>query len=116
MAVKGIKASVGEICTVQTGGEPLLAEVVGFKGDTLFLMPLGELTGINSGALITPTGRRLEVGVGNNLQGRVLDGIGRVMDGPELKTDSSVPMWAPPPNPLDRVPIDSILETGIKAI
>lgn len=117
MAVQGIEAAVGEICQVELSPQAsLLAEVVGFKEDKLFLMPLGEMTGINLGALITPTSRRLEVRVGNSLRGRVLDGIGRAMDGPEPKLDYTVPMLAPPPNPLARKSIDRVLETGVKAV
>lgn len=117
IAVQGIEAAVGEICQVNSNERAaLLAEVVGFKGDKLYLMPLGDVSGINLGALITPTGRRLEVKVGDGLRGRVLDGVGNPMDGQLLKLDYTVPMWAPPPNPLARAPIDKILETGVKAV
>lgn len=118
MAVKGIEASVGEICLVRNGGSTiLLAEVMGFKGDKLYLMPLGDLSGINLGALIVPTGGKLSVRVGDSLRGRVLDGIGRVMDGGQIGgLEQEMPLTASPPNPLSRLSIDKVFETGIKAV
>ena len=118
IAVQGIEASIGEICHVHNSdGRTLLAEVVGFKGDKMFLMPLGTLDGVNQGALIVPTGRKLTVGVGDQLRGSVLDGLGVPMDGKILdKLNHEMPLMAPSPNPLVRMPVDSVFETGVKAI
>ena len=75
---------VGDLVTLDTGlaGEPhLQAEVVGFRGEEAVLMPLGPLTGIGPDAVANPSGRRLSVDVGEGLLGRVLDGLGRPIDG-----------------------------------
>jgi len=76
---------VGELLTIETDpaaeGSQLLAEVVGFRGEEVVLMPLGEPTGIGPDSLVTPTGRPLSISVGDGLLGRVLDGLGRPIDG-----------------------------------
>ena len=73
---------IGELLTIETiGSQPLLAEVVGFRGDEVVLMPLGELAGIGPDSLVTPTGRPLSIAVGDGLLGRVLDGLGQPIDG-----------------------------------
>lgn len=118
MAVRGIQASVGEICQVKNGSRNvLLAEVVGFKGDTLYLMPLGDVSGINLGALVAPLGRALTVRTGDNLRGIILDGLGRAIDGGNINCQNDeMPLFATPPNPMSRLPISKVFETGIKAV
>ena len=63
------------------GAGRVQAEVVGFRGDDVVLMPLGEAVGIGPDSMVTPTGRPLTIKVGDGLLGRVLDGLGRAMDG-----------------------------------
>jgi len=116
----GPRASLGELCYIKagsTGDFELLAEVVGFRGNTTLLMPLGDMEGISPGCEITATGRRLTVPVGVGLVGRVLNGLGQPIDnkGP-LQVDSEYPVMNPPPNPLDRARINEVLSLGIKAI
>lgn len=116
----GPRASLGELCIIKAGSDgdfELLAEVVGFRGNTTLLMPLGDMEGISPGCEITATGRRLSVPVGPGLVGRVLNGLGQPMDnkGP-LQADSEYPVMNPPPNPLERARITEALSLGIKAI
>ena len=105
---------VGELVEIDLR---LGAEVVGFRGDEVVLMPLGAATGIGPDSLVTPTGRPLTLPASNALLGRVLDGLGRPIDGggPIL---NAVP-WAvdrPAPPPLARPRITRALPLGIRAI
>ena len=75
---QGIKASVGELCTILTlNNEEIKAEVVGFKEDSIILMPLGEIIGIAPGCTITSSGETFSIRCSDDLLGRVIDGIGR---------------------------------------
>jgi flagellum-specific ATP synthase len=115
----GPKATVGELCEIsrEDGGEPIAAEVVGFRGDRVLLMPLGEMQGIGPGSLITMTGRVASVPVGRSLLGRVLDGLGRPLDEKgNVSTSVCYPLHAGAPNPLKRARIKEPLDLGIRAI
>jgi flagellum-specific ATP synthase len=115
----GPAANLGEYCLIKVteNKEPLSAEVVGFKSGRILLMPLGEMSGISPGCEIIATGQKLQVQVGPELLGRVLDGLGRPMDnkGPIL-TGNYRPLAAAPPNPLNRKRINTPLAMGIRAI
>lgn len=112
--------SNGELCSVFLEGETpreMYAEVVGFKGNNVLLMPLGQTTGIAPGCKIVPTGHPLRVGVGHQLLGRVLDGLGRPMDGKgAIVTDSFNPFDHDPPDATKRPRIKDYLATSVKAI
>lgn len=115
--VEGIKSFVGEVCQIILNKNEIVeAEVVGFKGDTALLMPLGELRGVNSGALVKTTGKSLSVKVGPELLGKVLDGLGNVIDGETPKLTQEYNIYNSPPNPLKRKKIKEIMPTGVKAI
>jgi flagellum-specific ATP synthase len=74
----GCEAAVGGRCLVDTAeGKQVEAEVVGFSGEKLFLMPTGNVRGLMPGARVIPTHSTSEVLVGDGLLGRVLDGSGR---------------------------------------
>ncbi len=117
--VPGVK--VGELCLIETGGGdgPIKAEVVGFKDNEVLLMPLGNLEGIAPGSEVVPTGDCLKVGVGPQLLGRILDGLGDPLDadtnGP-LSFDIFYPVHASPPDPLKRQRVLSPISIGVKAI
>ena len=78
----GPKSSIGDLCYIYNdyNEPPTMAEVVGFKRDKILLMPLGNPDGICPGAFVVNTGGAMKVGVGNQLKGRVLDGLGRPID------------------------------------
>lgn len=99
------------------------AEVVGFSGEKLFLMPLEEISGLLPGARVFPLGegapgssaRRFPLG--ESLLGRVVDGNGRPLDGLEPLTDAPhAPLAATPLNPMARAPIETQIDVGIRAI
>ncbi len=112
-------ATIGELCHIYPyhETESILAEVVGFRNDKILLMPLGDMEGIASGSTVVASGRALRVDVGNELIGRVLDGLGNPIDGKgPIKTQKNHPVLNPPPNPLERAIISEPLPLGIKAI
>jgi len=114
----GPAASVGDVCIIEKNGKNVgLAEVVGFKRDRTLLMPLGKVEGIHPGLTVVGTKRPLSIGVGDNLLGRVLDGLGRPIDGRGVvQTARHRSIESTIPNPLQRRRITEPLETGIKAI
>jgi len=94
-----------------------VAEVVGFRDNTLLLMPLGNIDGITPGAIVTSTGQRFRVPVGDHLIGRVVNGLGQPLDdaGPLLCTEYR-PLFANPPDSLKRRSIKEPLFTGIRSV
>lgn len=115
--VEGLQAFVGEVCKIYTkSGKEVLGEVVGFKDNSILLMPLGELTGVAPGFEVEGTGKVLSVKVGPKLLGRVLDGLGRPMDDRKLEWEAEYSQDNDPPNPLLRKRIDTIMPTGVRAI
>lgn len=115
---QGPSAQIGEICSIQTnGGEPIKAEVVGFKENKVLLMPLGEMDGLMPGSDVQATGESLEVGVGFGLLGRILGGLGEPIDGKgPLAIEDHYCVNNQPPNPLHRRRIEEPLSVGVKAI
>jgi flagellum-specific ATP synthase len=110
---------VGDLCYVRPRGtkKKLPAEVVGFRGSRILLMPLGDIHGMGPNSLIIPTGKPLSVRVGESLLGRVIDSLGRPLDGAPLPfCADEVPLVASPPRPLERRRITEPVATGIRAI
>ena len=115
--VEGIKAFVGELCTIYNDkNKPIMCEVVGFKEDDVILMALGELSGIAPGCKVVPQGRLLSVKCSDDLQGKVLDGLGEPLQGENLRSGIYYPLDQDPPDPLRRRRIKDILPTGVRAI
>ncbi|MEY3474600.1 MAG: hypothetical protein RL087_1058, partial [Pseudomonadota bacterium] len=134
----GVRVPVGSICEVRTEGQPpVTAEVVGFSGDRAFLMPTGALIGLASGAKVVPRpvppvppclgtppaawrrreDRGLHLPMGDALLGRVIDAQGQPIDraGP-IEGALPQPMMRRPINAMDRDPIRTPLDTGVRAI
>jgi flagellum-specific ATP synthase len=138
MEASGLRLGVGNGCTVlMPDGNNVEAEVVGFHGDRLYLMPANDVRGLSPGAKVIPWDhagaspvpgdsrqrrrrasdqvRRFPVGEG--LLGRVVDGAGRPLDGlGALKAEHYAPLTNQPINPLDRAPISQVLDVGVRAI
>ena len=138
MEAVGLKLAVGSACLVSQPGLPEVeAEVVGFSGDRLYLMPASDVYGLAPGAIVTPVQlkhqpprpghpqrprRRAEdrakrLPVGDGLLGRILDGAGHPLDrlGP-LVAGEIAPLQSRPVNPIERAPIDRPLDVGVRAI
>jgi flagellum-specific ATP synthase len=138
MEAVGLKLAVGSGCTVLLpNGNSVEAEVVGFHGERLYLMPTNDVFGLTPGAKVIPwentmalpvpgdrrnlrrraSDRIMRFPVGAGLLGRVLDGIGRPLDGlGALPAEQGAPPTEQPLNPLDREPINQILDVGVRAI
>lgn len=113
----GCSAAVGSMCRVETNDGFIDAEVVGFSGDRLFLMPSERLTGVLPGAKVIPQMKQVGIPVGMELLGRVLDGLGNPIDGKgEIITNEMSGYNNARINPLSRKAITQPLDTGIKAI
>jgi len=115
----GPAVSIGRLCRVENrdSGGKVLAEVVGFRDNRILLMPLGPITGITPGAIVTSTSERLRTPVGPELIGRVLGGLGQAIDGrgPILPSITRSLVAEPVPA-LSRRRITEPLRTGIKAV
>lgn len=110
-------ARVGDVLIVHRRGQPLSAEVVGFANGEALVVPLGELSGVGPDDLVESTGSGLEVGTGDALLGRVLDGLGRPIDGGAPLTGLKwVPVDRAPPAALGRRPVDTPVTTGVRVI
>ncbi|MFH1485720.1 MAG: FliI/YscN family ATPase [Chloroflexota bacterium] len=117
--VEGVPSQIGDLCYIesQIRGNPLSAEVVGFKGERVMLMPLADLYGIRPGSKVVSRDRPFTVRVGEELKGRILDGMGQPMDGKgPIESRTLWPLTNLPPHPLGRRPIADALCTGIRAI
>ena len=115
--VEGIRAFVGELCFIYNEeNNPINCEVVGFREEVIILMPLGELIGIAPGCRVVPTGSPLNVKCGDELMGRILDGIGLPLEGEKLQILEAYPLDSSPPDPLRRRRIKEPLPTGVRAI
>jgi flagellum-specific ATP synthase len=116
---QGPRVPVGELCSLRDsdGNELCRTEVVGFRGELMLSMLLGEATAVAPGMELVALGKSLTVRVGNALLGRVLDGLGQPLDGkplpPGLEERS---IYGSPPNPLQRQRVRHPIGTGIRAI
>lgn len=115
---RGPVANVGDLCSIKPkNGDPIFAEVVGFRDQSLLLMPLADLTGIGPGSYVTSLNRPLNVGVSDNLLGRILDGLGNPMDDKgALIADEYRPVLGNAVQPLDRMRIKQHLSVGVRTI
>ena len=114
----GCQAAVGARCLV-TGPdkEDIEAEVVGFAGEKLYLMPTGNIQGLTPNARVVPINSVSYAPVGDSLLGRVIDGSGKPLDGKgDLKARTTAPLTGRLINPLQRTPIDEPLDVGVRAI
>jgi flagellum-specific ATP synthase len=118
LEAEGCEAAVGDRCLIKTNsGKSIEAEVVGFAGEKLFLMPIGSIDGLAPGSRVIPIGRAGDVPVGYELLGRVIDGTGRPLDGKgPLRAEESFPLNGRRINPLKRHPIHAPLDVGVRAI
>ena len=115
----GPKSSIGDLCYIYNdyNSTPIPAEVVGFRQDKILLMPLGSPDGIRPNAFVINIGEAMKIGVGNQLIGRVLDGLGRPIDTlGDIRFSEFRSTKAEAINPLKRKRISEPLALGIKAV
>ena len=118
VSAAGFPAPVGAVAEIhRETGTPLLAEVVGFRGDRTILYPASELTGVRHGNRVRLARTARWLRVGEELLGRVIDAGGNAVDGrPQPATSDRVSFYRDPPHPCDRPRIDQPLATGVRAI
>ena len=118
LEARGIMAPMGSSCEIMsTDGHRIEAEVVGFNDKTLYLMPLTDPVGIGPGASVRVSSDLGTASLGPELLGRVIDGRGEPLDGkPKPVGTSRLSLLGLPLNPMERGPIDSVLDVGVKAI
>ena len=118
MEATGCEAALGARCLIAShGGQEVEAEVVGFSGERLFLMPTGSLSGLMPRARVRPTHSVCQVAVGDELLGRVIDGAGNPLDGRgRILCDERVALQGVAINPLARQPIHETLDVGVRSI
>ncbi len=118
LEAEGCRASIGSLCQVESkSGTKIGAEVVGFSGGSIFLMPTGKTQGLEPGCRVIPLGKNSLARVGFGLLGRVLDGAGNPLDDKgTLKTDAKISLNGKTINPLSRKPIRDSLDVGVRAI
>lgn len=120
----GPTANIGDVCRIYRKNENgkadasyIYGEVVGFNNGKVMLMPYTDIEGIGPGSIVDNTGRQLQVGVGDELVGRIINAIGEPIDGgPPINTTDRYSIAGEPVNPLTRPRIDDIIPFGVKAI
>ena len=116
----GPNVTMGDLCYVRSrlpDVEPVPAEVVGFRDGFVLLMPVGETKGIGPGCQVVSAQKQLQVQVGPELLGRVIDGLGNPIDGKgPILCKKEYPLQADPPSPLERPVIKDSLYVGVRAI
>lgn len=111
--------AIGDICRIYSAesNSQILAEVVGFKSDRMLLMPYENMNGLAPGNFVRNTGRRLRLQVGDFLRGRIINAMGKPIDGLEpFPEGESYYVDSPYINPLTRPPIRERVDFGVRAI
>ncbi len=115
----GLSATIGQSCQIINNAGQIVteAEIVGFRGDRVILMPFGEMNGISAGDRILFESRPVHVPVGRLVLGRVLDGLGRPIDGKgPIPFTENYPLHGNIPGPLERDRIATPMDLGIRSI
>ena len=116
ITVSGLSARVGELLRIGDDDHAVLAEVAAIDGDRLSCMPLGPIAGMSTGSPVVSTGGPLRVAVGPDLRGRILDGLGRPMDGGPPLLGELVSIDAAPPSAMERQLVDAPMPLGIRVL
>ncbi len=114
----GPQVGLGEMCSISvSSGKNIMAEVIGFRGDHIILLPLEDMDGVSPGDTVSATQRRRLLPLDNSILGRVIDGLGRPIDtkGP-LATTTMRAIECEGPSPLNRAKITEPLPLGIRAV
>jgi flagellum-specific ATP synthase len=116
VAVRGVPVRVGELVLIGANAK-LPAEVVSVQGELATCLPLGPIAGIGTGDRVLATGRPMSVAVGEQLLGRVLDGLGRPLDGSALPSGMArVSVESTPPDAMTRQRVTQPMPLGVRAI
>ncbi|GID96848.1 FliI/YscN family ATPase [Amorphoplanes digitatis] len=116
VTVSGLDARVGELLQIGEGADAVLAEVAAIDGERLSCLPLGPIAGMSTGSPVVSTGGPLRVAVGPDLRGRILDGLGRPMDGGPPLRGELVGIDAAPPSAMERQLVDAPMPLGVRVL
>ena len=118
LEAKGVSAAVGSICRIlRPDGEHVDAQVVGFESGSVYLMPLWQATGLSAGCRVYVHKETDTALVGDGLLGRVVDAMGEPLDAqPRITGGKPMGLSGSTPNPMERTPIDKVLDVGIRAL
>jgi flagellum-specific ATP synthase len=116
VTVSGVDARVGDLLRIGNGDDAVLAEVAALDGDRLSCLPLGPISGLGSGSPVINTGGPLRINVGPDLRGRILDGLGRPMDGGPPLRGELVGIESKPPSALERQLVDAPMSLGVRTL
>jgi flagellum-specific ATP synthase len=116
VTVSGLEASVGDLLQIGEGEDMILAEVAALDGERLSCLPLGPIAGMGTGSPVVSTGGPLRVAVGPDLRGRILDGLGRPMDGGPPLRGEMVSIEAAPPSAMERQLVDAPMPLGVRVL
>ncbi|MFC4067274.1 FliI/YscN family ATPase [Actinoplanes subglobosus] len=116
VTVSGLEANVGDLLRIGTGPDQVLAEVAALDGERLSCMPLGPIAGIGAGTPAYSTGGPLRIAVGPDLRGRILDGLGRPMDGGPPLRGALVPIDGTPPSAMERQLVGTQMSLGVRVL
>lgn len=114
----GPEANLNDLCMIisKDGKNTVMAEVVGFRDNRILLMPFEGVDGIGIGSKVECFNEPLQVPVGEDLLGKVLNGLGFPLDESEYKVRQTYPVEASPPDPMQRAIISEVLPLGVKAV
>lgn len=115
----GPECRIGDVCTIEVAGSArrMAAEVVGFRENKVLLMPYEDIEGIGYGSAVRNTGSKLLIPVADSLIGRTVDALGQPIDGgPSIEQPAFYPITGVSSNPMERPPIDTAIQMGVKAI
>ena len=114
----GPDVKLNDVCYITSSdkSKQIMSEVVGFRDNRVLLMPYEDVTGIGIGDMVEAGKEALKVPVGEQMLGKVLDGLGQPLDGSELEATEFYEVEAQPPDPMKRVLISDVLSLGVKAV
>lgn len=119
LRVSGLKARIGQRCKItdRSSQHSLLADVVGLSGGDAILFPLGNLRGVAADAEVTVVNEQTTVPVGTEMLGGIYDGLGNPIGNTAVAANTTeVPLDREAPDPLTRIPVNSVFRTGVKSI
>jgi flagellum-specific ATP synthase len=116
VTVSGLRARVGDLLQIGDDADAVLAEVAALDGERLSCLPLGPIAGLGTGSPVVSTGGPLRVAVGPDLRGRILDGLGRPMDGGAPLRGEMVGIDAAPPSAMERQLVDAPMSLGVRVL
>ncbi len=116
VTVSGLSARVGDLLRMGDGPDTVLAEVAALDNDRLSCLPLGPIAGLGTGTPVVNTGGPLRIAVGPDLRGRILDGLGRPIDGGQALRGEMVGIEQAPPPAMDRQLVDAPMPLGVRVL